>query len=428
MQLPVNLFKSKTGVKAAAILLIVTLLIITFTSMTMGAPGVTYGDVNNDGDIDVRDVVLVMQYIIGLRNLTDDQLKAADVNGDGTVDVQDATLIMQHVLGIKELAVPVESVEKVEISVPYGTPVDSIEFPDTVTAVLQDESEEEIDVEWETTSDPTYNPQSHNEYTFKGDLVDLPAGITNPDEIQAVAVVTVEKIDVPAYRGPTDPKPTTYSLYLYADPENAGTLAGEGNYESGAVVPIAATPNPGYEFNFWSAPDGVGSFGDVNSQNTTYTMPSQNVDVAANFVVGGITVVSASDLKFSSPADAVYFSPAEYVYSTDWEFSIDDVGLLEDQIITIDLSDETNSALVYSTSTVHYIIDDFSVDASDAQHDSNPQIVLRAESDVGAGTNVTITVYIGVKEAVEPEDFAVTFTRNDTGASDNGVFGIESPQ
>jgi len=302
MQLPVNLFKPKTGVKAATILLIVTLLIITFASMSMGAPGVTYGDVNNDGDIDVRDVVLVMQYIIGLRDLTEDQLKAADVNGDGTVDVLDVTKIMRHVLGIEELAKPVESVERAEISVPYGTPKDNIDFPETVIAILQDETEVEVDVEWEVASDPTYNAQSYNDYTFKGDLVDLPAGVSNPDQIQAKAVVTVEELHIPARRPPTEPKPTNYVLTMEGringSPADSvyEVLKGAGSYLEEEEVPISATPGAGYVFSHWSMEVYAGYFVfNGNKVEATqefvyreepsliYIMPGQNVTIYGNF-------------------------------------------------------------------------------------------------------------------------------------------------
>ena len=60
----------------------------------------TLGDVNNDGVIDVKDVVLTMRYALDLAVYTDREKKAADVNGDGVVDVMDVTLIMRRALGI----------------------------------------------------------------------------------------------------------------------------------------------------------------------------------------------------------------------------------------------------------------------------------------------------------------------------------------
>jgi len=60
----------------------------------------TYGDVNNDGVVNVLDVVLVMRDILDLEPLGGQQKELADVNGDGVVDVRDAALLMQKSLGV----------------------------------------------------------------------------------------------------------------------------------------------------------------------------------------------------------------------------------------------------------------------------------------------------------------------------------------
>ena len=67
------------------------------------AGGVTYGDVNDDGEITAKDAALVKQYIA---NYDDDEAAsavalpaegAADVNDDGNINGRDAVLIMQYV-------------------------------------------------------------------------------------------------------------------------------------------------------------------------------------------------------------------------------------------------------------------------------------------------------------------------------------------
>lgn len=58
------------------------------------------GDVNGDGVINVEDVILVMQSILGLAQLEEWQQEAADVDGDGVINVDDVILIMQYVLGL----------------------------------------------------------------------------------------------------------------------------------------------------------------------------------------------------------------------------------------------------------------------------------------------------------------------------------------
>lgn len=55
----------------------------------------TPGDVNLDGIVDVRDAVLLLQYLAGNAELSAKQLVAADVNVDGNVTVSDVVIIMQ---------------------------------------------------------------------------------------------------------------------------------------------------------------------------------------------------------------------------------------------------------------------------------------------------------------------------------------------
>jgi hypothetical protein len=58
------------------------------------------GDINGDGEIDVQDVTLTLQYVLGTHLLDEEQLAASDVNGDGVVDVIDVTLILKFALGL----------------------------------------------------------------------------------------------------------------------------------------------------------------------------------------------------------------------------------------------------------------------------------------------------------------------------------------
>ena len=51
------------------------------------------GDVNEDGEINVADLVLLQQYLVCKSELTDTQLNAADYNSDGVVNVFDAVAL-----------------------------------------------------------------------------------------------------------------------------------------------------------------------------------------------------------------------------------------------------------------------------------------------------------------------------------------------
>lgn len=61
---------------------------------TVVLPDYTPGDVNDDSEVDVFDVVLISQHITHGTELNED---AADVNNDGEVDVFDVVLVAQHI-------------------------------------------------------------------------------------------------------------------------------------------------------------------------------------------------------------------------------------------------------------------------------------------------------------------------------------------
>lgn len=89
-----------SGLKVMLALLILFLILLVSCSGANGAPELVYGDINGDGKIDVRDVVLVMRHVLNIEELNDNKSNAADVNGDGVVDVNDAVKIMQYALGL----------------------------------------------------------------------------------------------------------------------------------------------------------------------------------------------------------------------------------------------------------------------------------------------------------------------------------------
>ncbi|NJL58656.1 MAG: DUF1573 domain-containing protein [Desulfobacteraceae bacterium] len=59
------------------------------------------GDVNNDGSVNLADVIKALQVLAGLTNLGDINLKA-DVNGDGKIGLQEVIYILQKVAGLRE--------------------------------------------------------------------------------------------------------------------------------------------------------------------------------------------------------------------------------------------------------------------------------------------------------------------------------------
>lgn len=72
----------------------------------------------------------------------------------------------------------------------------------------------------------------------------------------------------------------SYILTLLADPGEAGTVEGAGQYEEGEEVSVTAIENSGWEFVNWSDANGVVS----EVANFTYTMPAEDVTLTANFI------------------------------------------------------------------------------------------------------------------------------------------------
>lgn len=61
---------------------------------------ILYGDINEDGDVDFSDAILLLKYDVGMTTLTEKQIKAADVNADGDSDFSDAILVLKFDVGM----------------------------------------------------------------------------------------------------------------------------------------------------------------------------------------------------------------------------------------------------------------------------------------------------------------------------------------
>jgi uncharacterized repeat protein (TIGR02543 family) len=75
-----------------------------------------------------------------------------------------------------------------------------------------------------------------------------------------------------------------YNLTMAVAPGGSGNatdLTNASPYAAGTLISIRAVSNQGYVFANWTAP--AGAFGSATTENTTFTMPAQNVTVTANF-------------------------------------------------------------------------------------------------------------------------------------------------
>jgi hypothetical protein len=267
------------GTRIILISFMVLVAMVLFAPSAIGAPDYVAGDVNGDGKIDVRDVVLAQKHILKIQNppLTAVQLSAADVNGDGEIDVSDVVAIMKIALGIVEsYPMPILSLNDAVVRVPIYTALADINLPSTVEANFAGGLKRNIGVRWERVSTPAYNPFVFDEYIFKGDLINLPSGVRNPTGLRATARVSF------LLRDPWPPSDSGYFLFIQINPPGAGTVTGAGNYTAGTRVNLSAAPNPGFAFQNWTRDGVVVS----TSRNFTYTMPSSNVMLFANFTGG----------------------------------------------------------------------------------------------------------------------------------------------
>ena len=71
----------------------------TFPACSKTSPCDSYGDLNNNGYVNLRDAELIAKCILGLPECTAEQKSRADVNNDGTVNMGDVILLESFVSG-----------------------------------------------------------------------------------------------------------------------------------------------------------------------------------------------------------------------------------------------------------------------------------------------------------------------------------------
>lgn len=94
----------------------------------------------------------------------------------------------------------------------------------------------------------------------------------------------------------------TFTLTLNSEPENAGILAGAGEYEEGDVVIVSATANDGFVFENWSDGESVVS----TEAEFEYTMPGEDKLLVAYFSEHDDTWVQ----EINSDAIRIFPNPA----------------------------------------------------------------------------------------------------------------------
>ena len=91
----------KSVIRVVSCLSTVALLVSFMCMLTFSASAgntIKLGDVNSDGDVNMKDVLAVRKYVAGLTVTMD--MVAADVNDDGSVNMKDVLAVRKHVAGI----------------------------------------------------------------------------------------------------------------------------------------------------------------------------------------------------------------------------------------------------------------------------------------------------------------------------------------
>lgn len=73
-----------------------------------------------------------------------------------------------------------------------------------------------------------------------------------------------------------------YALTVEAGSGGSITTGANGQYEAGAIINIAATPDASYNFDGWTSNAG-GTFADDTEASTTFTMPAADTTITASF-------------------------------------------------------------------------------------------------------------------------------------------------
>lgn len=109
---------------------------------------------------------------------------------------------------------------------------------------------------------------------------------------------------------------TQYQLSTQASPSADGTVSpvSGGYYATGAIIPVTATANSGFQFNNWTSTGG--SFGSTSSPSTNFTMPSAPATVTGNFITASVpTTITTSPANLLVSVDGGTFAVAPLVES-----------------------------------------------------------------------------------------------------------------
>ncbi|MFY9114182.1 MAG: GLUG motif-containing protein [Dethiobacteria bacterium] len=275
-----------------------------------GSVSVYFGDMDNNGVIEIQDVILLLKYIVDLYTSDDPEfVQRADVNLDGIINIRDAIMILRKKAGLIPDFTPVDpavvstetalrhvlektAVKKVNISgrITLSNTL-SIEREITIGTLLIRAIREEggrVEVAGTLGGPGTaFNLKSvfAKNYLF--------TGWTSGQEL--ISTEEVISFTMPA----KDTEITanfiliTYNLETSSFPQGAGTVAGGGEHEEGKKVTLTALPADGFVFVNWT----INGEASAEGAEFEYTMPAEDVHIVAIFRLDHyVPITSAEDL------------------------------------------------------------------------------------------------------------------------------------
>jgi len=80
-------------------------------------------------------------------------------------------------------------------------------------------------------------------------------------------------------------KQSLFNVTIKNVPSEGGSVTGNGSHQYGSTVTLTAKPNTGYKFSGWEVEDGGVELSKPTDTTTTFTMPTNDVTIKANFTI-----------------------------------------------------------------------------------------------------------------------------------------------
>ena len=176
------------------------------------------------------------------------------------------------------------------INVALGTPFDELPLPETVTVILENDADEDLDVNWQ---EGDYDPGSTGTYYLQGELV-LTEGIENPDDLHAeIAVTVTEHADeelIAAWTFPVESQEADQGIaenignMITREPEFTGSYSYFGGVEDNAISTTSWQDGEGTKY--WKVELSTLNYGDLNISSAQRSSGTGPRDFKVQYRIG----------------------------------------------------------------------------------------------------------------------------------------------